>query len=95
MRRRAQHGAVGAGLDQTGPAARPAPERVEEAVAATRLKTPCAEWSANQLTDAGLSAPTDADWADYPGLAFGSLVALAAFAAITRLPGRRQLPYTD
>jgi hypothetical protein len=52
-------------------------------------------WSANQLTGAGLSAPTDPDWADYPGLAFGSLVALATFAAITRLPGRRQLPYTD
>lgn len=52
-------------------------------------------WSADKLTSAGLSAPTDPDWADYAGLALGSLVAPAAFAAVTRLPGRRQLPYTD
>lgn len=52
-------------------------------------------WSADKLTGAGLSAPTDPGWADYPGLASGSLVALVTFAVITRLPSRRQLPYAD
>lgn len=46
-----------------------------------------AGWSVDRLVGIGVPAPTDPDWADYPALALGSLAALAAFAAITRLPG--------
>jgi uncharacterized membrane protein YccC len=50
-----------------------------------------AGWSVDKLVGVGMSAPTDPDWADYPDLALGSLAALAAFAAITRLSGHKQL----
>ncbi|MGW4983127.1 hypothetical protein [Streptomyces mirabilis] len=45
-----------------------------------------AGWSADRLIRAVVSAPTDPDWADWPGLACGSLAAFATFVAITRLP---------
>ncbi|MFF4352655.1 hypothetical protein [Streptomyces sp. NPDC001530] len=48
-----------------------------------------AAWGADRLVRAGTSAPADPDWADYPAFATASLVALVAFAAITRLPGRQ------
>jgi hypothetical protein len=45
--------------------------------------------------DIGVPDATDPLWADYLGLAFGSLAALAAFVVITRVPGPKQLPDTD
>lgn len=48
-----------------------------------------AGWGADKLVRAVTSAPADPDWADYPALATGSVVALVAFAAITRLPDRQ------
>ncbi|WP_369249270.1 hypothetical protein [Streptomyces sp. R41] len=48
-----------------------------------------AAWGADKLVRAATSVPADPDWADYPALATGSLAALVAFAAITRLPGRQ------
>ncbi|MFF1450776.1 hypothetical protein ACFVYF_21930 [Streptomyces sp. NPDC058274] len=47
-----------------------------------------AGWAVDRLVRAVTSAPTDPDWADYPGLAAGSLAAFAIFVAVTRLPGR-------
>ncbi len=54
-----------------------------------------AGWGADRLVDVGVPAVTDPLWADYLGLAFGSLAALATFVVITRVPGRKQLPDTD
>ncbi|MGW1498138.1 hypothetical protein ACWCQW_06030 [Streptomyces mirabilis] len=45
-----------------------------------------AGWSADRLITAVVSAPTDPNWTDWPGLACGSLAAFATFVAITRLP---------
>ncbi|PBC61377.1 hypothetical protein BKI49_25680 [Streptomyces sp. Tue6028] len=47
-----------------------------------------AGWGSGVLARAAASAPADPDWADWPALAAGSLVALVAFAAVTRLPDR-------
>ncbi|WP_369262293.1 hypothetical protein [Streptomyces sp. R35] len=49
-----------------------------------------AGWGADRLVRAGTPAPADPDWADYPGLAVGSLVAFVIFAVITRLPVARR-----
>jgi hypothetical protein len=48
-----------------------------------------AGWHAARLVKVGTSAPADPDWADYPAVAFGTLVAIAVFAAVTRLPEHR------
>jgi hypothetical protein len=67
---------------------------LDDVVKAVRCRWPAfavgllAGWSAEKLASAGLSAPTAPVWADFPSLAFGSLAALATFAAITRLSGR-------
>jgi hypothetical protein len=49
-----------------------------------------AGWGADKLLRAMVSAPADPDWADYPPLVTGTLVAFVTFAAITRLPSRRR-----
>ncbi|MET7701727.1 MULTISPECIES: hypothetical protein [unclassified Streptomyces] len=45
-------------------------------------------WAAGRLAHAAIPAPDDPDWADYPGLAVGTLAAFVTFAAITRLRPR-------
>ncbi|MFD4627638.1 hypothetical protein [Streptomyces sp. NPDC058475] len=49
-----------------------------------------AGWAADRLVRAVTSAPRDPDWAHYPGLVVGALVAFAVFVVITRLPDRRR-----
>lgn len=49
-----------------------------------------AGWGADRLVRAGTPAPADPDWADYPALAVGSLVAFVIFVGITRLPVARR-----
>ena len=49
-----------------------------------------AGWAVTRLANAVIPAPDDPDWADYPGLALGTLAAFLAFAAITRLRPRRR-----
>ncbi|MHB9853751.1 hypothetical protein ACSYGO_31535 [Streptomyces krungchingensis] len=49
-----------------------------------------AGWGTVVLVRATTAVPADPDWADWPALAAGSLVALAAFVAVTRLPDRRE-----
>jgi hypothetical protein len=68
---------------------------VDDVIKGVRYRWPgfvvglAAGWGAGKLVRAWASAPADPDWADYPALATASLVALVAFAAITRLPGRQ------
>jgi peptidoglycan/LPS O-acetylase OafA/YrhL len=68
---------------------------VDDVIKGVRYRWPgfvvglAAAWGADRLVRAVNSAPADPDWADYPALATGSLAALVAFAAITRLPGRQ------
>ncbi|MFD8003102.1 hypothetical protein [Streptomyces mirabilis] len=45
-----------------------------------------AGWSTDRLIGAVVSSPTDPDWADWPGLACGSLAAFATFVTVTHLP---------
>ncbi|MET7851864.1 hypothetical protein ABZT48_27295 [Streptomyces avermitilis] len=44
-------------------------------------------WAADRLVEGEVATSGDPGWAAYPGLAVGTLVAFAVFAAITRLPG--------
>ncbi|MFE9993968.1 hypothetical protein [Streptomyces avermitilis] len=48
-------------------------------------------WAAGRLVTGGVSASGDSGWAAYSGLAAGTLVACAIFAAITRLPGHQRV----
>jgi hypothetical protein len=67
---------------------------VDEVINGVRHRWPAfaaavgAGWAVDRLVRAVTSAPADPDWADYPGLAAGSLAAFAVFVAVTRLPGR-------
>jgi len=48
-------------------------------------------WAANRLVKGGLPASDDPGWAAFPGLAVGTLVAFALFAAVTHLPRHQRL----
>jgi hypothetical protein len=49
---------------------------------------PAAGWAAGVAAGAVWPEPDDPAWSGYPGTAVGSFVALAVFAAVTRLPRR-------